>query len=69
MDEQQEPSDLEALRREVTRLRLWCATLDEAQAQLAAVLAVVAPEVAGLGLTRFPLTAALPNELPVHGQQ
>jgi hypothetical protein len=69
MDEQQEPSDLEALRREVTRLRLWCATLERQQAQLAAVLAIIAPELAGLGLTRFPLAAALPNELPVHGQQ
>jgi hypothetical protein len=69
MDQDQDHGDVQALRREVTQLRLWCAALEQQQAQLAAVLAVVAPEVAGLGLTRFPLTAALPNELPVHGQQ
>lgn len=69
MDEHQEHSDVEALRREVTRLGLWCAALERQQAQLAGVLAVVAPDIAGLGLTRFPLAAALPDELPIHGQQ
>lgn len=57
------------LEREMLALRRWCASLEEQQAQLAAVLAVVAPDLAGLGLTRFPLGAALPDKLSVHGQQ
>jgi hypothetical protein len=43
--------------------------LRSSKPQLAAVLAVVAPKVAGLGLTRFPLGAALPDEFSAHGQQ
>jgi hypothetical protein len=65
---QASPAELE-LRNELERLRLWCASLEEQQAQLAGVLAVLAPDVAGLGLTRFLLSAALPDQFPVHGQQ
>ena len=57
------------LERETLALRRWCASLEEQQAQLAAVLALVAPNLAGLGLTRFPLGAALPDEFSIHGQQ
>jgi hypothetical protein len=57
------------LRDELKRLRRWCTSLEQQQAQLAAVLAVIAPDLATLGLTRFPLSAALPDEFPVHGQE
>lgn len=50
-------------------MRAWCASLEEQQAQLAAVSAVVVLKVAGVGLTRFLISAALPDELPVHGQE
>ena len=62
-------TQVDQLRRELVAMRPWCASLEEQQAQLAAVLAVVAPKVAGLGLTRFLIGAALPDELPIHGQQ
>ena len=62
------PAELE-LREELKRLRRWCTSLESQQAQLAAVLAVIAPDLAAMGLTRFPLSAALPDEFPVHGQQ
>ena len=56
------------LEQEVRLLRRWCESLEEQQAQLASVLALVAPDLAALGLTRFPLRAALADELPVHGE-
>ena len=57
------------LREELKRLRSWCASLEAQQAQLAAVLAVIAPDLVAMGLTRFPLSAALPDEFLVHGQE
>ena len=65
---QASPPELE-LREEVKMLRRWCTSLEAQQAQLAAVLAVIAPDLAAMGLTRFPLSAALPDEFPVHGQE
>jgi hypothetical protein len=61
--------DQAALRKELLALSARCASLEQQQAQLAALLAILAPDLAGLGLTRFPLSAALPDELPVHGQE
>jgi hypothetical protein len=61
--------ELQRLHSRVTEVQLWCRGLEEQLAQLAAVLAVVAPDLAGLGLTRFPLGTALPDQLPIHGQQ
>jgi hypothetical protein len=58
-----------SLMKELLALKARCASLEQQQAQLAAVLAILAPDLAGLGLTRFPLSAALPDEFPVHGQQ
>jgi hypothetical protein len=62
-------AELRRLQTRVTEVRLWCRGLEEQLAQLAAVLAVVAPDLASLGLTRFPLGPALPDQLPIHGQQ
>jgi hypothetical protein len=61
-------TQVDQLQRELVAMRAWCAGLEEQQAQLAAVLTIVAPKVAGLGLTRFPLSAALPDEFSAHGQ-
>jgi hypothetical protein len=58
-----------SLTKELLALSARCASLEQQQAQLAAVLAILAPDLAGLGLTRFPLSAALPDQFPVHGQQ
>jgi hypothetical protein len=62
-------AELQRLQTRITEVWLWCRGLEEQLAQLAAVLAVVAPDLAGLGLTRFPLGAALPDQFPIHGQQ
>jgi hypothetical protein len=62
-------AELKRLHSRVTEVQLWCRGLEEQLAQLAAVLAVVAPDLASLGLTRFPLGTALPDQLPIHGQQ
>jgi hypothetical protein len=62
-------AELQRLHTRVTDVQLWCRGVEEQLAQLAAVLAVVAPDLAGLGLTRFPLGAALPDKFPIHGQQ
>jgi hypothetical protein len=56
-----------SLKEELVALSARCTSLEQQQAQLAALLAILAPDLAGLGLTRFPLSAALPDELPVHG--
>jgi hypothetical protein len=48
---------VEALRAELERTRLWCVGLEQQVAQLAAVLAVTVPT-AARGLTRFPIAAA-----------
>jgi hypothetical protein len=76
MGEEAEPAsdteleaELQRLHTRVTEVQLWCRGLEEQLAQLAAVLAVVAPDLAGLGLTRFPLSAALPDQFPIHGQE
>jgi hypothetical protein len=58
-----------SLTKELLALSARCASLEQQQAQLAAVLAILAPDLVGLGLTRFPLSAALPDQFPVHGQQ
>ena len=58
-----------SLTEELLTLKARCASLEQQQAQLAALLAILAPDLAGLGLTRFPLGPALPDQLPVHGQQ
>jgi hypothetical protein len=62
-------AELQRLHTRITEVQLWFRGLEEQLAQLAAVLAVVAPDMAGLGLTRFPLGAALPDQFSVHGQQ
>jgi hypothetical protein len=62
-------AELQRLHTRVTEVQLWCRGLEDQLAQLAAVLAVLAPDLAGLGLTRFPLGTALPDQLPIHGQQ
>ena len=62
-------AELQRLQTRVTEVGLWCRGLEDQLAQLAAVLTVVAPDLAGLGLTRFPLGTALPDQLSVHGQQ
>ena len=62
-------AELQRLHSRVAEVQLWCRGLEEQLAQLAAVLVVVAPDLAGLGLTRFPLSAALPDQFPIHGQQ
>lgn len=59
------------LQAQVNETRAWCASLEQQQAQLAAVLALVAGP-ARRGLTRFPvdaLGAALLDELAVHGEE
>ena len=61
--------DPATLRNELLALSARCASLEQQQAQLAALLAILAPDLAGRGLTRFPLSAALPDELPIHGQK
>jgi hypothetical protein len=62
-------AELQRLQTKVTEVQLWCRGLEEQLAQLAAVLAVVAPDLAGFGLTRFPLGPALSDQFSVHGQQ
>ena len=62
-------AEIERLRAEVARLQVWCRGLEEQQAQLAAVLGLVAPSIARRGLTRFAIATTLPDELAVHGQQ
>lgn len=62
-------AELQRLHTSVTEVQLWCRGLEDQLAQLAAVLAVVAPDLAGLGLTRFPLGTALPDQFSIHGQQ
>jgi hypothetical protein len=76
MDEQAESApgtELEAevqrLRSELARLQVWCHGLEEQQAQLAAVLGLVAPSLARRGLTRFAIGTTLPDELAVHREQ
>lgn len=69
-DEAGAPGEGQAiLTKELLALSARCASLEQQQAQLAALLAILAPDLACLGLTRFPLGAALPDEFPVHGQQ
>lgn len=63
--------DTQRLQREIADLRVWCRGLEQQQAQLATVLALVAG-VARSGLTRFSLgsiSAALLDELSVHREQ
>ena len=62
-------AELQRLHRRVTEVQVWCRGLEDQLAQLAAVLTVVAPDLVGLGLTRFPLGTALPDQFSVHGQQ
>jgi hypothetical protein len=62
-------AEIERLRAEVARLQVWCRGLEEQQAQLAAVLGLVAPSIARRGLTRFAIATTLLDELAVHGQQ
>jgi hypothetical protein len=62
-------AEVQRLHRRVTEVQLWCRGLEDQLAQVAAVLGVVAPDLAGLGLTRFALGTALPDQLSVHGQQ
>jgi hypothetical protein len=62
-------AEIERLRAEVARLQVWCRGLEEQQAQLAAVLGLVAPSITRRGLTRFAIATTLPDELSVHGQQ
>ena len=62
---------IERLEREIAELRVWCRGLEQQQAQLAAVLSLVAGA-ARSGLTRFSLdsiSAALLDELSVHREQ
>ncbi len=65
---------LQQLRRlqvQLSETRAWCASLEQQQAQLAAVLALVAGS-ARRGLTRFPseaLGSTLLDQLTVHGEQ
>jgi hypothetical protein len=62
---------IERLQREVAELRVWCRGLEQQQAQLAAVLSLVAGT-ARSGLTRFSLgsiSTALLDELSVHREQ
>ena len=76
MDEQvgaTSDTELEAeigrLRTDMARMQVWCRGLEEQQAQLAAVLGLVAPSITRRGLTRFGLGTTLADELSVHGQQ
>jgi hypothetical protein len=76
MDEQAESTadteletEIARLRAEVARMQLWCHGLEEQQAQLAAVLGLVAPSITRRGLTRFAIATTLPDQLSVHGQQ
>jgi hypothetical protein len=62
-------AEIERLRTEVARLQVWCRGLEEQQAQLAAVLGLVAPRITRRGLTRFAIATTLPDELSVHGEQ
>jgi hypothetical protein len=62
-------AEIERLRAEVARLQVWCRGLEEQQAQLAAVLGLVAPRITRRGLTRFAIATTLPDELSVHGEQ
>jgi hypothetical protein len=51
--------------------RAWCASLEQQQAQLAAVLALISGP-AGRALTRFPLetlSSPLLDQLAVHGEE
>ncbi len=60
-------AQIDQLRRELVAVRAWCVGLEQQQAQLASLLALVAPHLAGHGLTRFPLVAALADERPAQG--
>jgi hypothetical protein len=62
-------AQVDQLRRELAAMRVHCIGLEQQQAQLATLLAIVAPRVARAGLTRFPLGAALPDKLPIQGQE
>jgi hypothetical protein len=62
-------AEIEQLRTEIACMQVWCRGLEEQQAQLAAVLGLVAPSITRRGLTRFAIATTLPDELPVHGQQ
>jgi hypothetical protein len=62
-------AEVELLRREVAHMRVWCRGLEEQQAQLAAVLGLVAPSLARRGLTRFAMGTTLSDKLPVHREQ
>lgn len=59
---------VERLREELAETRAWCTSLEQQQAQLAAALLLAAPAARRM-LSRFPLSAALPEEFPVHGGQ
>ena len=70
MDEQAESTADTELETEIERLRAEVARmLEEQQAQLAAVLGLVAPGITRRGLTRFAIATTLPDQLSVHGQQ
>ena len=60
--------DLEEMRKALLETRAWCASLEQQQAELAAVLSLTTPG-AIAALTRFPLRAALADELPVHREK
>ena len=62
-------AEIERLRTELARMQVWCRGLEEQQAQLAAVLGLVAPRITRRGLARFAIATTLPDELSVHGQQ
>jgi hypothetical protein len=62
-------AEVERLRSEVAHMRMWRRGLEEQQAQLAAVLGLVAPSLARRGLTRFAMGTALSDKLPVHREQ
>jgi hypothetical protein len=62
-------AEIEQLRTELARMQVWCRGLEEQQAQLAAVLGLVAPRITRRGLTRFAIATTLPDELSVHGEQ
>lgn len=68
---QELPQQLRSLQAQMNETRAWCASLEQQQAQLAAVLALVAGS-ARRGLTRFPFEALgsmLLDQLTVHGEE